>query len=146
MDCRLCRQVNEGRSENRYNLMVAMQGLPAVLREMSTQLGQTTLMPPTGEFRFHPLPDYIKGYFRADHPTAEAEYIGIVVLAAHPRGVGLVAERSPNVPVPVGGHGHADPCPADQYATFAFAVQDMIAHFLRKIGIVNGFPGMTARI
>jgi hypothetical protein len=127
-------------------LPVTMQGPRDVVPEISTQLGKTALMPAAGKFGFDPLPDYIEGYFRADYPTAETEYIGIVVLPAHPGGVGFMAERGPDVPMPVGGYGHADSCPADQDAPFTRPVQDKLAHGIRKIGIIDGFFGMTARI
>ena len=57
-------------------------------------------MPSAGELGIYPSSDDIQSDFRADHPPAEAEDIGIVMLPAHSGGKGFLAEHSPDVSIP----------------------------------------------
>ncbi len=63
----------------------------------------------------HPDPQKIHSQSRADHPSAQAEHVGVVVTTDHARRE-AVAERSrPHPRVSVRGHGHARACPAHQH-------------------------------
>ena len=76
-------------------------------------------MPAACEVRHHPRLHNFQGQLRAYYPCAEAEDVSVVVLAAQAGGKGFMAERGPDVAVPVGGDGHTDAGAADEDAALA---------------------------
>lgn len=103
-------------------------------------------MAATGKVGGKPDPHSFKSKTRADNPFAKAKHIGVIMFPAHPGGKQFMAQGSPDLAVPVGGHRHADPRTADQNTPIAWTFLHLLTHGPGKIGIINGFLGISAAI
>ena len=75
----------------------------------------------------------------ADQPRAEADDVGIVVLAGQMGGGDVVDRRSTNAGDLVGRDGHADARPADEHAELGLARGDGATDRGRVVGVVDPF-------
>lgn len=103
-------------------------------------------MAATGKIGLEPDFDDIQSQSDAQHPSAETEDIGIVMLSTQPGGKGLVTEGGANVAMPVRGNRHADTGPTHENPTSAVAIFNGRAHLVGKLGIIDRFLGETPHV
>ena len=82
----------------------------------------------------------------AHQAAAQHEHVGVVVLAAHPRGVEIPAEGGADARHLVGGDAHADPGAADQEAALDLVIGHGFAHQGRVVGVVHRLRGVGAEV
>src|SRR5262245_48417758 len=73
----------------------------------------------------------------AEHIGSEAEYVQVIVAAAHLGHQLVVAGRGPHAGKLVGHDRHTDARAADQNATFRVAATDLLRDDRRVVGIVD---------
>ena len=93
-----------------------------------------------------PFPHHGKGQIRLESPSAQCQYVGLVVPAAEANRVQIVANGRPYAGNLVGRDSHADPGAADEDAALGVARRDPLSHGCSEIGVVNALVRVGALV
>ena len=88
----------------------------------------------------------VEGHPLAEHPLAEAEHVGVVMLPAHAGRIGVVAQGGADGRLAVGHHRHADARAADEDAPVARTRGHRPADGAGKLRIVHRRTRVRAHV